>query len=168
MVTIRLLSRWMDRGGGEIWISDLVDPAQSPGTFEEWQSTHGLEGKNAAEDDFDADGWSNLVEFALWMKADTAGLVGEDGTTPNRGVHMLINEDSGKVGLEFMRPRELQGIHYRILVGTSPGEWEELEGEPTETDLQNGAVRVCYPDLEDFVEFFDNRFFVRIDVTELE
>ncbi|MFT4639351.1 MAG: hypothetical protein ACI8T1_002676 [Verrucomicrobiales bacterium] len=133
------------------------------------QSKNGLEGKNTADDDFDTDGWSNLVEFALWMKADSPDLIGQDGTTLNRGIHESLNDETGKVDLEFMRPQDLQGISYRILVNNKlDDEWEEVEGDPSITDLGNRAVSVCYRDLKEFVEFSEDRFFVRIEVTELQ
>ena len=56
---------------GQIWRSSGLSPQEvTVVTVKNWQESHPLEGLNGPNDDPDGDGWTNLVEFALWMKAD--------------------------------------------------------------------------------------------------
>ncbi|MDB4507876.1 hypothetical protein N9094_01595 [bacterium] len=134
---------------GQIRSSSGLSPQETQVvTFRNSQESHPLEGLNGPNDDPDGDGWPNLVEFALWMKADESDLLAEDGQTPNRGVCLFYNEETGKVELEHLNPQAVERLKYQLRYTLDFDTRQEVELTPEVVVLGNGSSRVCYRDLD--------------------
>ncbi len=136
--------------GGEIWRSERLIPEETVDSYEAWRLSHALEGEFSDRvADYDSDGWSNLIEYALWMKPNTTELVGNDGTTENPGVRLLRDLETGTLTLEYLRP-EISNIEYQVFHSIDGKTWEEIEGEGETIPLEGtGALRVRHEGLEE-------------------
>ncbi len=153
---------------GQIRSSSGLSPQETQVvTFRNSQESHPLEGLNGPNDDPDGDGWPNLVEFALWMKADESDLLAEDGQTPNRGVRLFYNEETGKVELEHLNPQAVERLKYQLRYTLDFDTRQEVALTPEVVVLGNGSSRVCYRDLDQLPGVSLGRCFFEITVTDL-
>jgi len=153
---------------GQIWRSSGLSPQETKVvTFRSWQESHLLEGLNGPNDDPDGDGWSNLVEFALWMKADDSKLLAEDGVTTNPGVRVFYNQEAGTLDLEHFKPQLVERLTYQLRYTLDFKTWYDVELLPEEVVLENGGSRVLYRDLEQLQGVSAGRCFFEITVTDL-
>ena len=153
---------------GQIWRSSGLSSQETKVvTFKNWRESHPLEGRNGPNDDPDGDGWSNLIEFALWMKADDSDLLAEDGVTANQGVRVFFNEETGEIDLEYLKPQLVERLTYQLRYTLDFETWHDVELIPEEVVLGNGGSRVCYRDLEQLSGVSDGRCFFEVLVTNL-
>jgi protocatechuate 3,4-dioxygenase beta subunit len=118
-----------------------VDFAQSlvPTTFTQWLIEHGLSGENIASGNADADGASNLLEYALGTDPDS-------GLASANSLRLVRNAASG-VDAVYRRPvGPLSDVRY--LLQAQGGNWTTLALNPVVTPLEDGLEEVRYVNVQ--------------------
>ncbi|MCB1207917.1 MAG: hypothetical protein KDK97_01260, partial [Verrucomicrobiales bacterium] len=133
-------------------------------TFAQWQNRNALGGLNTATEDADGDGMTNLLEYALGLKADSG--------VASAGLFHLEKQVDGSVDAVFVRP--ISGhtdVSYRLEaindLATSPQGWEPLAFAPAvEQSNATGLETVRYTGVDGAALFAGlNEGFLRLRVS---
>lgn len=119
-------------------------------TFGYWQAIHDLNGQNQADQNADADTYSNVFEYALCLKPDT-GVQEKTAFCARLNPGQSANEGKPEAFYNRRTGGGQQDITYRLEVlaelNQSPQGWISSSLTPVVTDNGDGTEKVHYADL---------------------
>jgi len=135
-----------------------------PPSFAAWQSVHPLNGQNGADQNADGDTYSNLLEYALNLPADTG--------TQQTPLTVALNATTDQVEAWYVRRKGggQTDVTYTFEVLTelnlSPGGWQASSLTPIITPVGDCMEKVLYTGIQSESVFYgaDHGFF-RLKVT---
>lgn len=124
---------------------------EKPQSFTAWQIENPLGGNNAPLENGDGDLASNLIEYALCLKADSGLKVFPDGTTANNGFELVLNDVTDELDACYNRPADATDVTYTLMTSSDGTTWTDVPTStlaPVVTSTGPGTEKVTYPDVE--------------------